>query len=68
MLEIARRGVGHTAKNFPILLIGIGLVTTVLWVSTVVAVALDQIWSALSGLIVGSLIVSTQRKAFSQTT
>jgi len=50
MSEIARRVVGHTAKNFPIMLVGIGLVTTVLWVSTVVAVALDRIWSALSGM------------------
>jgi hypothetical protein len=47
---MARRIVGRLTKNFPIMLVGIGLITTVLWVSTVVAVAFDQIWSALSGI------------------
>jgi hypothetical protein len=50
MSRIARRIVGLTTKNFPILLVVVGLVTTILWVSTVVAVALDQIWSVLSGI------------------
>jgi hypothetical protein len=47
---MARRIVGRLTKNFPIMLVGIGLITTILWVSTVMAVAVDQIWSVISGI------------------
>ena len=50
MSEVARRVVGQTTKNFPILLVGIGLIATILWTSTVVALAVEQVWSMLSGL------------------
>lgn len=48
MSEIARRVVGQTTKNFPILLVGIGLMSTILWISTIVALAVERAWSMLS--------------------
>jgi len=50
MSEIARRFIGQTTKNFPVLLVGIGLVSTVVWVSTVVVLAFERVWSALSAI------------------
>jgi hypothetical protein len=48
MPKIVRHVVGRTTVNFPILLVGIGLVTTILWVSTVMAFAIERVWSVLS--------------------
>ena len=48
MSEIVRRVYGQTTKTFPILLVGIGLVTTILWTSTVMAFAIERVWSLLS--------------------
>jgi hypothetical protein len=50
MSKIARRVAGQTAKNFPIILVGIGLATTILWVGTVMTFALEGVWSVLSGI------------------
>jgi len=50
MSKISRRIFGQTTKNFPTLLVGIGLITTILWVGTVMTVALQGIWSVLSGI------------------
>ena len=48
MSEIARRVVGQTTKNFPILVVGIGLMSTILWISTIMTVAVERLWSMLS--------------------
>ena len=50
MSKIARRIVGQTTKSFPIILVGIGLVTTIVWVGTVIAFAAEQAWLVLSGI------------------
>jgi hypothetical protein len=50
MSEIARRVVSQTTRNFPTILIGIGLITTMLWVSVVITFAFERAWSALSAL------------------
>ena len=48
MSKFVRRLVGQTTVNFPVLLVGIGLVTTILWTSTVMAFAIERVWSVLS--------------------
>ena len=48
-LRMARRIV-RLIKNFPIMLLGIGLIATVFWVGALVAVACDQICSKLLGI------------------
>jgi hypothetical protein len=50
MTEIARRVVGQTTRNFPIILVGIGLFTTLMWVGTLVTVAVEQTWRVLSAI------------------
>jgi hypothetical protein len=48
MSKITRRVIGQTAKNFPILLVGIGLMSTILWIGTIMALAVERVWSMLS--------------------
>ena len=50
MSKITRRIVGQATKNFPIILVGIGLATTILWVGTVMTFAVEQAWLVLSGI------------------
>ena len=48
MSKITHRVIGQTTKNFPILLVGIGLISTILWTSTIMALAVERVWSMLS--------------------
>ena len=50
MSKVARHVVSQTTKNFPIILVGIGLFTTLMWVGTLVTVAVEQTWRALSAI------------------
>jgi len=47
MSEIARRVIGQTTNNLPIVLVGIGVMATILWTGTVMALAVGQVWSML---------------------
>ena len=47
MSKITRRVIGQTTENFPILLVGIGLISTILWTSTIMALAVERVWSML---------------------
>jgi len=49
MSKIARHVVSLTTKNFPIMLVGAGLIATILWTTTVMALAVERVWSMLSG-------------------
>jgi hypothetical protein len=49
MSKIARHVVSLTTKNFPIILVGAGLIATILWTTTVMALAVERVWSMLSG-------------------
>jgi len=50
MSKIARRVVGQTTKNFPVILVGTGVVATILWTCIVTAFAVEQVWSMLSAV------------------
>ena len=50
MSKITCHVVSLTAENFPIVLVGIGVIATILWTSTVMGLAVDQVWSMLPGV------------------
>jgi hypothetical protein len=50
MSEIARRVVGQTTRNFPVILVGTGVIATVLWTCIVMALAVEQVWSMLAAV------------------
>ena len=50
MSKITRHVVGLTTENFPIVLVGTGVIATVLWTCIVTALAIEQVWSMLSGV------------------
>ena len=47
MAETARRALVHTKRHVPLVLVGVGLIATVLWISAVAALAFDRVWSVL---------------------
>ena len=50
MSKITRHVVSLTTENFPIALVGIGVIATILWTSNVMGLAVEQVWSMLSGV------------------
>jgi hypothetical protein len=50
MSKITRHVVGLATENFPVVLVGLGVIATILWTSTVMALAFERVWSALSGI------------------
>jgi hypothetical protein len=52
MPEVARRIIARTADQFPITLVGLGLITTILWVGAVSVFAFGRVWSVLEITIV----------------
>ena len=50
MSKITRHVVSLTTENFPIVLVGIGVIATILWTSTVMGLAVEQVWSMLPGV------------------
>jgi len=50
MSVVARRIFGQTTKNLPIILIGTGLIATILWTGSIMAIALERAWLVVSGM------------------
>jgi hypothetical protein len=50
MLKIVSNIADRSTKFFPVALVGMGLVATMLWAGTIVLVALDGAWSILSAI------------------
>jgi len=50
MTEIARLVVDRTTKNFPVILVGTGVIATIVWTCIVTVLAVDQVWSMLAAV------------------
>jgi hypothetical protein len=47
MVEVARVIVARTTNQFPIALVGLGLIATIFWICAVTTLAFQGVWSVL---------------------